>query len=157
MLVIFPTIDFCNSKYVSDILGKPTWKLIDGRFLIPLSDERNDEKVSPQHDFEAWKTPIIGSRFEEKLRWICHQWVSRFKAEFHNVFPLWFLFLFGIELPCPNPSTRSWCSNFPSTTLSCVKNLEAEIAEIDAEYDKCQEAWATGEIENFTGDKLLGW
>jgi len=64
--------------------------------------------------------------------------------------------LVGIEIACPNPSARSWCSNFPATTLSCVKNLETEITKIDAEYDKCQEAWANGEIENFAGDKLLG-
>ncbi len=47
---------------------------------------------------------------------------------------------------------------FPSIRhCRCVKSLESEITKIDAEYDKCQEAWANGEVANFTGDTLLGW
>ena len=32
-----------------------------------------------------------------------------------------------------------------------MKSLELDIAKVDAEYDKCQEAWANGEVDNFTG------
>ena len=48
-------------------------------------------------------------------------------------------------------------AEFPSIrNCRCVKSLESDITKVDAEYDKCQEAWANGEVENFTGDKLLG-
>ena len=132
---------------------------LNGRCRIPLPDKRNFEEVPPQHDFEAWETPIFGPWFEEKLHRSSHKWVSRFSLYFRHILLLVFtLPISGFETACPNPPIRSYlCSSFAIRHCRCVKSLELDIAKVDAEYDKCQEAWANGEVDNFTGDKLLGW
>lgn len=39
----------------------------------------------------------------------------------------------------------------------CISTLESEIKKIDAEYDKCNETWAQGEMDQFRSDKFLGF
>ena len=37
----------------------------------------------------------------------------------------------------------------------CVAELQKHIKTLDMQYDACNDAWATGEADKFTGEKLL--
>ncbi|CAL1129994.1 unnamed protein product [Cladocopium goreaui] len=41
---------------------------------------------------------------------------------------------------------KSYCD---SATATCLKTLETHIADVDKHYDRCNESWATGEVEDF--------
>ena len=45
---------------------------------------------------------------------------------------------------------------FSFTGLRLVAELQQHLAEVDKHYDRCNDAWAQGEADRFTGDKLPG-
>lgn len=109
------------------------------------AEERRSQKISGQHASEVWEDPWVNQRFAGELHWI---WPDGFVRG---------LGFGGAEISNGGKDvTRIPLEKHFVTPLSCfklrhTKQLETHLQKLDAEYDKCNEVMAKGEVNGFGG------
>ena len=130
---------------------------IDHLGLIPpaLRDQRVLAKVLGIADVAIWKVETIGEGSSEELHPI------RCRGVFCLGISLkpWVLWFYDIDINDLAVFLEQFFFQWhPPIYVSMVPRyitqLQTHIGEIDKHYDRCNEAWATGEVEKFKTDKL---
>ena len=108
-----------------------------------LSDQREPTHIPAILDVKVWKVATMCQRDQGQIRWWCFFSVSR-------IYPILF-YTVGVVVSFGQSSIRHPAPLPPRA----VAELQKHIKTLDTQYDACNDAWATGEADKFTGEKLL--
>ena len=137
------------------------------------------EQVREATGFGSWSQEILWGECHSEVPWqksstwyLKSQNISKYMDLLSKIGkPWWFAFLcamiirlfFGswyFSCGCAHvtfiPVVDSPSSLHRVAICRCVDTLNKDIAEVDKHYDLCNDAWAKGEVDDFTGEKPLG-
>lgn len=139
----------------------------------PLLDQRSSAYCDAKHDVQEWEDEICNSGPEEQLhRWNFYQAPLWIYFELKNILKLWYAnfddcvdseFIPMNHRNLGQCISHKWFANRYEMgplrqslfrDLRCVADLEKHLKEVDSHYDLCNDAWAQGEADKFTGEKL---